>query len=130
MRARALQGEDPDRLQAEAYAAAGIPGAAPNTLMADVRRTALPPSHEMALDLQPGQVAEVLSDPGGGHFVYKMISRRTLSLQDAQGEIHKLIADQRYGDAMKPFSGDVVFNDAYFAAEATPHRHTHRSTGH
>ena len=130
LRARAVQGEDPDRLQAEAYAAAGIPGAAPNTLMADIRRTALPPSHEMVLDLRPGQVGEVLSDPAGGHFVYKMISRRTLSLQDAQAEIHKLIADQRYGDAMKPFSGDVVFNDAYFAAEVTPHRHTHRSTGH
>jgi hypothetical protein len=134
LRARAVRGEDPDKLQSEAYTAAGIPGTAPETRMVAVRRGTLPPTHEVALDLQPGEVSEVLSDPGGGHFVYKMVSRETLSLQDATGEIRKRLADQRYREAMQAFSGDVVYNDAYFAntaaaapaTGANPHRRPHR----
>jgi PPIC-type PPIASE domain len=116
LRARAAGGADPDALQIEAYSAAGIRGTAPNTRVANVRRAALPPTHEAAFDLQPGGVSEVLCDPGGGHFIYKMLSRTTLSLADATPEIHQQLAEQRYRQAMQLFSGDVVLNDSYFAA--------------
>jgi hypothetical protein len=119
LRARAARGADPDTLQIEAYSAAGIPGTAPNTRVANIRRAALPPTHEAAFDLQPGGVSEVLSDPGGGHFIYKMLSRTTLSLADATPEIRRQLAEQRYRQAMQPFSGDVVLNDSYFAAAPT-----------
>jgi hypothetical protein len=115
LRARAAGGADPDKLQSEAYSAAGIPGTAPNTRVANVRRATLPPSHEAAFDLQPGGVSEVLSDPEGGHFIYKMLSRSTLSLVEATPEIHQQLAQLRYREAMQPFSGDVVLNDSYFA---------------
>ena len=135
LRARAAGGGDPDALQTEAYSAAGIPGTAPNTRVANVRRAALPPTHEAAFDLQPGEVSEVLSDPGGGHFIYKMVSRTTLSLADATPEIHQQLAEQRYREAMQPFSVDVVLNDSYFAAATTTnaaaganaHRRPHRA---
>jgi hypothetical protein len=130
LRARAAGGADPDELQIEAYTAAGIPGTAPNTRVANVRRATLPPSHEAAFDLQPGGVSEVLSDPGGGHFIYKMLSRSTLSLVDATPEIHEQLAEQRYREAMQPFSGDVVLNDSYFATTntaATARRRPHRT---
>jgi hypothetical protein len=130
LRARAAVGIDPDQLQIDAYNAAGIPGTAPNTKLANVRRVTLPPTHEAAFDLQAGAVSEVLSDPGGGHFIYKMVSRSTLSLVDATPEISQLLTQQRYREALQPFSSDVVLNDSYFAttnsntaATATTRRH-------
>jgi hypothetical protein len=129
LRARAAGGADPDELQIEAYTAAGIPGTAPNTRVANVRRATLPPSHEAAFDLQPGGVSEVLSDPDGGHFIYKMLARSNLTLVEVTPEIRQQLAEQRYRAAMQPFSGDVVLNDSYFAATRTaptaprrPHR--------
>ncbi len=114
LRARAVTGEDPDKLQIAAYRAAGIPGVTPNTKMEKVRRTTLPPQHEAVMDLKPGEVSEVFSDPGGAHFIYKMISKQTLTLEDAKTEIHAIISAQRYRDSMKSFQGNVIFSDAYF----------------
>jgi len=115
LRARAARGADPDELEAQAYTAAGIPGTAPHTRLENVRRTTLPPTHEKVMDLGPGEVSEVLSDPDGGHFIYKMIGRTTLSLEEAQPEIRRQLAEERYRQAAGRFSADVVFNDAYFA---------------
>lgn len=114
LRARAVNGEDMDKLQIEAYAEAGIPGTTPNTKMEKVRRATLPMQHEKVVDLKPGEVSEVFSDPGGAHFIYKMISKETLTLEAAKAEIRSAISSQRYRDSMKGFQGDVVFSDAYF----------------
>jgi hypothetical protein len=114
LRAREVKGEDPDKLQVEAYADAGIPHTRSNTKMEKVRRDALPPQHEAVMDLKPGEVSEVFSDPGGAHFIYKMISKHTLTLDEAKPEIRSAISSQRFRDSMKSFQGDVVFSDAYF----------------
>lgn len=114
LQARAAKGEDPDKLQLEAYTAAGMAGANSNTKMEKVRRAMLPPQHEAVMDLKPGQVSQVFSDPEGAHFIYKMLGKDTLSFQDEKAEIRKQMANQRYRDSMKAFEGDVVFNDAYF----------------
>ena len=86
----------------------------------------LPPRHEKVLDLRTGEVSEVFSDPGGAHFIYKMISRQTLTLEDVKTEIRTAISNQRYRDSMKAFEGDVVFSDDYFTSPGTlalPQRH-------
>ncbi len=114
LRARAASGEDPDQLQVEAYTAAGIPGTSPNTRMEKVRRATLPPRQELVMDMKPGEVSEVFSDPGGAHFIYKMISKDALTLQDVKAEIRTAISGHRFRDSMKSFEGDVVFSDAYF----------------
>jgi hypothetical protein len=116
-------------LEREAYTAAGIPSSAPPTKLENVRRATLPPSHEMAMNLAPGEVSEVLSDPGGGHFIYKMVSKSSLSLQEARADIRKELAEQRYREATQRFSGDVVLNDAYFASHAASHRHPRERRG-
>ena len=67
LRARAVKGEDPDKLQIEAYTAAGFPQTTPNTKMEKVRRDTLPPQHEAVMDLRLGEVSEVFSDPAGAH---------------------------------------------------------------
>jgi hypothetical protein len=120
LRARAVNGEDPDRLQTEAYAEAGFPRTNPDTKMEKVRRATVPPRHEAVMDLKPGDVSEVFSDPGGAHFIYKMISKRTLTLEEVKSEIRTAISSQRYRDSMKGFQGDVVFSDAYFNPPGKP----------
>jgi hypothetical protein len=120
LRARAVHGEDPDKLQTEAYTEAGIPRTRSNTKMEKVRRDTLPPQHEAVMELKPGEVSEVFSDPGGAHFIYKMISKQTLTLEEAKTEIRAAISSQRYRDSMKSFQGDVVFSDAYFSPQGKP----------
>jgi hypothetical protein len=120
LRARAVNGEDPDTLQSEAYAEAGIPRTRSNTKMKKVRRDALPVQHETVIDLKPGEVSEVFSDPGGAHFIYKMIGKQTLTLEEAKAEIRTAISSQRYRESLKSFQGDVVFSDAYFNPPEKP----------
>ena len=120
LRSRAVKGEDPDKLQVEAYTEAGIPRTTPNTRMEKARRATLPPRHEAVLDMKPGEVSEVFSDPGGAHFIYKMISKETLTLEDVKAEIRTAISGQRYRDSMRSFEGDVVFTDAYFNPTGKP----------
>src|SRR6202007_144839 len=114
LRERAVKGEDPDKLQLEAYAEAGITGISSNTKMEKVRRAMLPPQHEAVMGLSPGQVSEVFSDPEGAHFIYKMLGKETLPFEDARPEIRSQMASHRYRDSVQAFEGNVVFNDAYF----------------
>ena len=114
LRARAVNGEDPDKLQIEAYSTAGIEHTTADTKLEKVRRATLPPQHESAMDLKPGEVSEVFSDPAGAHFIYKMIRKETLTLEEAKMEIRTAISTQRYRDSTKAFQGDLVFSDAYF----------------
>ncbi len=127
LRARAAKGEDPDKLQLEAYSAAGITDINSTSKMEKVRRAMLPPQHEAVMDLEPGQVSEVFSDPEGAHFIYKMLGKDTVSFENAKAEIRSLMANQRYRDSMKAFQGNVVFNDAYFVPAGSqvsaPHSH-------
>jgi hypothetical protein len=114
LRTRAVNGEDPDKLQVEAYAAGGFPGTSSHTKMENVRRAVLPQQHEAVMNLKPGEVSEVFSDPDGAHFIYKMIGKQTLALEDVKTEIRAAISRERYRESMKSFQGDVIFSDAYF----------------
>jgi hypothetical protein len=114
LRARAVSGEDPDKLQIEAYRQAGTSRDTVSTRIDMIRRAALPPAHVAVMDLKAGDVSEVFSDPQGAHFIYKMLSKRTLGIEDVGPEIRAAISSQRYRDAIRNYQGDVVFNDAYF----------------
>ncbi|MFZ0799137.1 MAG: peptidylprolyl isomerase [Terriglobales bacterium] len=112
--ARAVAGEDPDKLQKEAFVAAGLPGNATNTKMEKVRRTTLPANHRAIMDLKPGEVSQLISDPNSAYYIYKMISKETLTLETVKPEIRNLISSQRYRDSMQGFQGNFELNDAYF----------------
>jgi len=120
LRARAAKGEDADTLQKEAYSAAGLPGNAPSTKMEKVRRTTLPANHQTVMDLKPGEVSEVISDPNSGHYIYKLVSKETLSVDTVKAEIRSTISSQRYRDSMQGFQGNVDLNDAYFGPTRNP----------
>ena len=57
------------------------------------------------MNLAPGEVSEVLSDPGGGHFIYKMVRKSLMSLKEARAAIRKELAQQRYREATQRFFG-------------------------
>src|SRR5260370_24983746 len=120
LRARAVKGEDPNKLQKEAYVAAGLPASPPNTKMEKVRRTALPANHQTVMDLKTGEVSEWISDPNSGHYIYKLVSKETLSLDTVKPEIRNLISSQRNRDSMQGFQGNLDLNDAYFGPARNP----------
>jgi hypothetical protein len=118
LRERAVAGEDPDTLQLEADKAAGVSLAAvPHTVMGNVRRVSLPPSHEIVMDMRVGEVSEVLSDPGGGHFIYKVLQKSTPALAEVEADIRARIAQQRARESLRPFEGGIELSDAYFAPD-------------
>jgi bifunctional DNA-binding transcriptional regulator/antitoxin component of YhaV-PrlF toxin-antitoxin module len=120
LRARAVKGEDFDKLQKEAHAAAGLPGNAPTTKMEKVRGTTLPAEHRAVMELKPGEVSEVISDPSSDHYIYKMVSKETISLDTVKTEIRGAISSQRYRDSMQGFQGNADLNDAYFGPTQNP----------
>lgn len=120
LRARAANGEDPDKLQKEAFVAAGLKGTPPTTKMEKVRRTTLPPAHGAVLDLKPEQVSELISDPSG-HYIYKLLSKQTMPLDSVKQEIRNTLSAQRYRDSMQGFqAGNAELNDAYFGPARNP----------
>jgi PPIC-type PPIASE domain len=116
LRARAAKGEDPEKLQTEAHVAAGLPGNAPISKMEKVRRTALPQNHQTVMSLNVGEVSEVIADPNGGYYVYKMISKETLPLDTVKPEIKNTMSSQRYRDSMQTFQNpaSLDLSEAYF----------------
>jgi len=114
LRERVIQGEDCNHLQQEVYAMTAATYVSVNTRMENVRRESLPPKHELVMDMKPGDVSALISDPGGAHFIYKMLEKHTLTQDEVRAELTKSIAAQRYRASMNAFQGDVVFSDNYF----------------
>src|SRR5262249_22589061 len=90
LQARAGKGESFDTLEKEAYVSAGLKGNPPTTKMEKVRPTTLPPAHHAALELKEGEVSQVISD-ATGHYIYKMVDKHTLPLEQVKVEIKNAI---------------------------------------
>lgn len=121
LRARAAAGEDFTKLQEEAFQVAGIKSPAPNTNMGKVRRNVLPPSQVSAMDLKPGEVSTVIADQSG-FFIYKMVSKGTMPLDQARDEIKGTLRSERLQQEMKSVqeAATPTLNEAYFGPELAP----------
>ncbi|MGA9509862.1 MAG: peptidylprolyl isomerase [Candidatus Sulfotelmatobacter sp.] len=115
LRARAAAGEDFTKLQKEAFEAAGMKMDAPTVSLPTVRSTGLPPGHAAVFDLKAGEVSQVLSD-NGGHYVYKVVSKQTLPLEQVKQEIHATLKMQRMKEMMDKYTNSykAETNEAYF----------------
>jgi hypothetical protein len=115
LRERAAAGEDFVKLQKEAFDAAGMKIESPTVNLPKVRRTGLPPGHSAVFDLKTGDVSQVINDTGG-HYIYKVISKDQLTLDQAKDEIHSTLQNQRNRDmtdaVQKSFTVDT--NEKYF----------------
>jgi len=119
VRDRLIKGEDPDKLQKDAFVAAGLPGNPPPTKMDKVRRPTLPADQQAVMELKPGDVSDVISD-ASGNFVYKLVSKEPMPVDSVKGEIHNLLASQRYREAMQHYQGGTELNEAYFGPGRGP----------
>jgi len=119
LRARAAAGEDFNKLQEDAYQIAGIKSGAPNTKMGKMRRNMLPPTQVSVMELKPGEVSPVIADQSG-YFIYKVISREVMPLDQAREEIKGVLRSQRLQEEMKEIqeSATPVLDEAYFGPEA------------
>jgi hypothetical protein len=115
LQARAAKGEDIAKLQKEAFDAAGMKVEAPSVNLSNLRRTGLPPAHAAAFDLKVGEVSAVISD-AGGHYVYKMVSKTAVPLEQATNEIHGKLQNDRMREKMDKLNNSfhVDQNEAYF----------------
>ncbi len=121
MHTRAAAGGDFAKLQAEAFTAANIKAAAPDTKMEKVSRSSLPPNHRAVFDLKAGDVSDIITE-GNGYYIYKMVSKGTQSLDDAKNEVRGAIKGERMQQAMEAISkmGAPELNDAYFGPAEAP----------
>ncbi len=119
--AAAARGGDFDKLQKEAYADLGLKSEAPPVTLSDTRREGLPPAQAKVFDLQPGQLSEVLDAPGG-FYIYKMVTKKSLPLADAEAEIKRTLEQERLQQAMERIRAKVKpeFNEAYFGSAPPP----------
>jgi len=122
LQARAAKGEDFNKLQEDAYQAAGIKSASPNANMGKVRRNVLPPTQTSVMDLKAGEVSPVIEDQGG-FFIYKMVSKETMPIEQARDEIRGTLRSQRLQEQMRTVqeSATPTLDDAYFGSEVPAH---------
>lgn len=115
LRARAVAGEDLDKLQEEAYTAAGLKTKPPNTKMGKVRRTSLTGDQVLVMDLKTSEVSQAFVTPTE-YVVYKVEGKDVLSLEKVRQEIVNTLRQQRLDDSLKSIqqSGTPVLNDVYF----------------
>ena len=112
--ARAVAGEAFEQLQKEAFATAGVKGTS-STNMGSVRRSTLPPAHAAVFELKPGEVSQVISD-STGHYVYRMVSKAVLPLEQVKNEISETVQGRRMSELAHGIqeTSTIELNDAYF----------------
>ncbi len=121
LRARAAAGEDFAKLQKEAFDAAGMKMESPTINLPKVRRSGLPASQASVFDLKAGDVSPVISD-NSGHYVYKVVSKEALPLEQVKEEIHNTLKNERFKALIEKYQNSyhVQNNEAYFQTPAMP----------
>jgi hypothetical protein len=120
--ARAAAGEDPDKLEAEVYAGAKMPGAPPLTSLGWKRRGAMDPRHEpQIVALKAGQLSGVMED-AQSYYIYKVEAKRIIPLATVKEDIERGLAGQTTENKVRALLGAirVEMNDAYFGPMPAP----------
>ncbi|MEO5936457.1 MAG: peptidylprolyl isomerase [Terriglobales bacterium] len=120
--ARAGAGEDPDKLEAEVYATAKVPGAPPSTSLGWKRRGAMDPRHEpQIVALKAGQLSAVIED-AQSYYIYKVDAKRIIPLATVKDDIERGLASQATENKVRALLGNirVDMNEAYFGPPPAP----------
>jgi hypothetical protein len=117
--AEATTGGDFQKLQQEAFEAAGIKSQSPSVNLGKLTREGLPTNHQRVFELQAGAISQLLDDPGG-YYVYKVVSKQLVPLDQAKAEIRNFLQQQAFRQQMEAMIGSVKpeLNQAYFAGPA------------
>ena len=121
LRERAVHGDDPDRLQKEAYDALGFTGLPPATDVGNRRRANLPVevSGEV-FSLRPGEVSKVENETYS-FVIYKVESKRMLPWEQVREEVQREVAKEKLKRALKSITGSIrtELNQQYFGAASS-----------
>ena len=118
---RAAKGEDFATLQKEAFEAAGNKVENPTTNLPKVRRTGLPATQVAVFELKAGEVSSVISDTGG-HYIYKVVSKEVLPLDQVETEIHNKLKNEKSKEMMEGYTNSfqATPNEDYFGQAGPP----------
>ncbi len=121
LRQRAAAGEDFAKLQKEAFESAGTKVDNPTVNLPKVRRTGLPPAHAAVFELKVSEVSAVINDQGG-HYIYKVVSKEVLPLDQVKDEIHNKLKGESLKEKMDSYTNSyqTVINEAYFGPAPPP----------
>lgn len=118
---RAVAGEDFAKLQAEAYAFAGLKTKPPDTKVKGLKRGTLTPNRAVVFELKPGDVSKVVTDPTG-YFVYKLDKKDMVPLASVRADIENALKSQKMQAAIQTMehSATPKFEDKYFGPTPGP----------
>jgi hypothetical protein len=107
------------KLQKQAYDDLKITATPPPTDLKDVRRDNLPAAQAKAFDVKPGEVSDPIDDTGG-IYIYKVVSKKSLTRAEVEQDIRKALEQERGSAAMQKLVGNVKldYNQAYFGPPA------------
>ena len=115
MRDRLVKGEDPDKLEKEGIERLGQKSPPPTELVPARRGQYGKEQEEKLFALQPGEVTQVVKLPSV-NVAYKLISRRTIPLEEATSEIVAILAADKVETETKALTESVKadYDTAYF----------------
>jgi len=118
LRARAAAGEDFDKLQKEAYEQTGVKTPPPPTTNNNMHKENLPPAHAQVFDLKPGELSQLIEEPGG-FYIYRMESKTETPISQVGPQIKQTIERQMFQQQMEALTKSIkpVMNPAYFGNE-------------
>lgn len=122
IRERWAAGEDPAKLQAEAYARSANKVQPPSVDLV-IRRRGSAQAELPVFDLEPGEISQPILNQSA-FFIYKLVKKETAPLQQVQDEIKRTLSGQRLQQEMDKItkSGEASLNQIYFGnlAAASP----------
>jgi hypothetical protein len=112
--ARAVAGEDFDKLQKEAFKAAEMPTEA-NIKVEDLRRGDLSETQNVIFDLQPGKISLLLTDQTG-YFIYKLLSRTVPPFETVKPQVTVRMQNDKSATGIRNIEkmSEAHVNGAYF----------------
>lgn len=122
LRQRWAAGEDPTKLQQEAYDAIGVTGAgSPEVKLGSRRPGSLPVNQESVFELKAGEVSQVYADPAA-YYIYKVDTVREIPLSEVKDGIIKALQQQQLQDTLEEISRSATpeLNEQYFGPSPSP----------
>jgi hypothetical protein len=118
LRARAVAGENFNTLQDEAFELAGIHAGPSNASLGEMRRSQMPANQAFVMDLKPGEVSSIITDPSG-YIVYRVDSKTTEPLSQVHSDIRDVLVGQRVQEQLKSLleAANPVLDERYFGPE-------------
>lgn len=116
IRQRWIAGEDPVKLQKDAFEAAGIQnGSTPDVNMGSKRPGSLPVNQESVFQLKAGEFSQAYSDPTAV-YIYKVVAVRNIPLGEVKESITKTLQQEQLQQKLEQIgkSATPELNDEYF----------------